>query len=111
MPDPIPDTPQNVAKILLTSPPKRRDQWRYIQQHGRVRERTPNPVATGTRADRRRAKREARKGRLIDFTSVSCPSGHPEQALAWSERDTPPSQCSKCGQTPIFEEIPTSPFE
>ena len=111
MPDPIPDTPENVARILLTSPPKEKDQWRYVLQHGRVRERTPSPVATGTRAERRRAKREARNGRLIDFASVTCPSGHPEQALAWSERGILPSLCPKCGQTPVFEEMPSSASE
>ena len=107
MPDPIPDTPENVARILLTSKPKRKDQWRYVHQHDRVRERTPNPVAVGTRADRRRAAKEARKGRLTDFTSTTCPSGHPDQARTWSENGTPPSQCPKCGQIPAFEEIPS----
>lgn len=30
-PDPIPDTPENIARALVTSPPKQKDQWRYLQ--------------------------------------------------------------------------------
>ena len=29
MPEPIPDTPENVAKALLTTPPKKEDEWEY----------------------------------------------------------------------------------
>ena len=28
MPDPIPDTPENIARALVTSAPK--DEWRYL---------------------------------------------------------------------------------
>ncbi|MCY3562159.1 MAG: hypothetical protein OXH20_13500 [bacterium] len=31
MPDPIPDTPENIARAVLNTPPKRRDEWRYLQ--------------------------------------------------------------------------------
>ena len=29
MPEPIPDTPDNIARALLTSPPREPDEWRY----------------------------------------------------------------------------------
>ena len=31
LPEPIPDTPENVARALLTTPPKRHDEWKYLQ--------------------------------------------------------------------------------
>jgi hypothetical protein len=32
MPEPINDTPENVAKAILSTPPKKRDEWRFMQQ-------------------------------------------------------------------------------
>ncbi|WP_420443107.1 hypothetical protein [Candidatus Poriferisodalis sp.] len=29
LPEPIPDTPENVAKALMSSPPRKPDEWRY----------------------------------------------------------------------------------
>ncbi len=31
MPEPIPDTLENVVRTLLTSPPKRKAEWKYLQ--------------------------------------------------------------------------------
>ena len=31
MPEPIPDTPENVARALLTTPPKGEDEWDYLK--------------------------------------------------------------------------------
>lgn len=31
MPDPIPDTPENVARILMTTSPKREGEWQYLR--------------------------------------------------------------------------------
>lgn len=31
MPEPIPDTPENVARALLTTPPKNDDEWNYLK--------------------------------------------------------------------------------
>ena len=31
MPEPIPDTPENIARALVTSPPKAKGEWRYLQ--------------------------------------------------------------------------------
>ena len=31
MPEQIPDTPENVARALLTTPPKRNDEWDYLK--------------------------------------------------------------------------------
>ena len=31
MPDPIPDTPENIARAVLTTPPKARDEWDYLK--------------------------------------------------------------------------------
>ena len=32
MPDPIPDTLENVLKALVTSPPKKRDEWGFLKK-------------------------------------------------------------------------------
>ena len=40
--DPIPDTPENVARAMMTGKPKRPDEWRYMKEHG-VPVRTPDP--------------------------------------------------------------------
>lgn len=34
MPEPIPDTPDNIARALLTSPPRDPDEWRYDTDRG-----------------------------------------------------------------------------
>lgn len=39
MPDLIPDTPENVMRRLLGTPPRRRDGWDYVQRSGRGRKR------------------------------------------------------------------------
>ena len=31
LPDPIPDTPENIMKAILNTPPKDPDEWRYLQ--------------------------------------------------------------------------------
>ena len=33
MPEPIPDTPENVAKAVLNTRPKKRDEWQYIKDY------------------------------------------------------------------------------
>ena len=33
MPLPIPDTLENVAKAVLTTPPRKRNEWKFIQEH------------------------------------------------------------------------------
>ena len=35
MPDPIPDTPENVMRALLGAPPRRENDWDYIKRTGR----------------------------------------------------------------------------
>ena len=32
MPEPIPDTPENVARALMSSPPRKPDEWDYVRQ-------------------------------------------------------------------------------
>jgi hypothetical protein len=32
MPEPIPDTVENVMDAILTTPPKKRSEWKYLQQ-------------------------------------------------------------------------------
>ena len=32
MPQPIPDTPANVLRALLTTPPKKRLEWEYLKR-------------------------------------------------------------------------------
>ena len=31
MPEPIPDTPENVARAIMTTRPKGREEWDYLQ--------------------------------------------------------------------------------
>ena len=31
MPELIPDTPENIARALLTTPPKKEDEWDYLK--------------------------------------------------------------------------------
>ena len=31
MPESIPDTPENIARALLTTPPKKEDEWDYLK--------------------------------------------------------------------------------
>lgn len=33
MPEQIPDTPENIARIIMATKPKKRDEWRFIQEH------------------------------------------------------------------------------
>lgn len=32
-PEPIDDTPENIAKIIMMDKPKKKDEWRYWQEH------------------------------------------------------------------------------
>lgn len=32
MPEPIPDTPENIAKAILTTLPKKKKKWRYMRE-------------------------------------------------------------------------------
>ena len=32
MPEPIDDTPENVARIILNTPPKKREEWRFLRE-------------------------------------------------------------------------------
>ena len=34
MPDPIPDTPENIMLAILNTPPKSEDEWRYLRDAG-----------------------------------------------------------------------------
>lgn len=34
-PDPIPDTPENIARIVLNTNPKKRGEWRFEKQRAR----------------------------------------------------------------------------
>ena len=36
MPEPIPDTPENVAKAILSTPPKKRDEWKFMQARSQI---------------------------------------------------------------------------
>ena len=31
MPERIPDTPENVAKAILSAPPKKKSEWKYLE--------------------------------------------------------------------------------
>ena len=32
-PEQIPDTPENIARAILTTPPKKNDEWEYMKRH------------------------------------------------------------------------------
>lgn len=32
LPEPIPDSPENIARALLATPPKKQKEWRHIQE-------------------------------------------------------------------------------
>ena len=32
MPDPIPDTPENIMRAIVNTPPKADDEWRYLSE-------------------------------------------------------------------------------
>ena len=32
MPEPIPDTPENIMRAILSTPPKREDEWDYLKR-------------------------------------------------------------------------------
>ena len=34
MPDPIPDTPENIMRAIVNTPPKGDDEWRYRSEDG-----------------------------------------------------------------------------
>ena len=36
MPETIPDTPENVARALLSAPPKKPAEWDYLRKPGRT---------------------------------------------------------------------------
>ena len=35
LPDPIPDTPENIARVVLNTKPKRRGEWRFEKRRAR----------------------------------------------------------------------------
>ena len=35
MPEPIPDTLEKVARAVLNTPPKKRDEWKYLKKYPR----------------------------------------------------------------------------
>ena len=32
LPEPIPDTPENIMKALLNTPPRKREDWKFVQE-------------------------------------------------------------------------------
>ena len=47
MPDPIPDDPENVARILMTTKPKKNNEWEYLEK--RVGSSDPKEKPKGTK--------------------------------------------------------------
>lgn len=41
MPEPIPDTPENILKAVLATPPKKRGEWRHVQEREAAGEEVP----------------------------------------------------------------------
>ena len=78
-PLPMPDVPENLDRLLLTSPPKLTNVRRYLRFC--VRERTPALAWLGPRADKHSA-RPARERRR-SLSSGTCPRRHSEQPGDW----------------------------
>ena len=38
MPEPIPDTPENIARAILNTPPKKPHEWDYLKKYGQQKE-------------------------------------------------------------------------
>ena len=38
MPEPIPDTPENIARAMLETPPKKTEDWRHVRDRESLRE-------------------------------------------------------------------------
>lgn len=101
MPEPIPDTPENVARAILSARPKPKGEWRYLRESAASYKPDGSRM---TRSERRRAEREGRKGaRVADYISPDCPGGHPEQYQAWMRNGIEPVQCPRCGCTPVID--------
>ena len=32
LPDPIPDTPENIMKAFIKTPPRKREEWKFVQE-------------------------------------------------------------------------------
>jgi hypothetical protein len=32
LPEPIPDSPENIANAILSTPPKKREDWRHVRE-------------------------------------------------------------------------------
>ncbi len=32
MPEPIPDTPENIMKAFIKTPPRKREDWKFVQE-------------------------------------------------------------------------------
>jgi len=39
LPDPIPDTPENIARVVLNTKPKKRGEWRFEKRRARKSDR------------------------------------------------------------------------
>ena len=35
-PEQIPDTPENIARAILNTPPKKNDEWDYMKRHNKT---------------------------------------------------------------------------
>ena len=35
MPEPIPDTPENIMRAIVNTPPKKREDWSYLKESSR----------------------------------------------------------------------------
>ena len=46
MPPPIPDTPENVAKAILFSPPKRGEDWDYLNERDNTETEPQSPLSS-----------------------------------------------------------------
>ncbi len=49
LPAPIPDTPENIAKAILATPPKKQNEWRHIRERDAQGEESRPVVAEGER--------------------------------------------------------------
>ena len=53
LPEPIPDTPENIAKAILATPPRKRNEWQHVREreapaYHDIRQRTDRAQSGGS---------------------------------------------------------------
>ena len=60
---------------------------------------------SASRSERRRRQKADWKAAQQRIRGGGCPNGHQEQAAAWMLYGIAPTQCERCGETPVFDPL------